>query len=129
MKNIIVTALALLSLLGCHQDSDKVARQKAIYFSVSDVPRVELEREITRNMEIQHLSSPGKAMIYSLDQSIIALPQIEAIVDKAAIQAGIQRPPKNSLDEAEGQIKVAKEIRTLSRARDAIAKIEAETAQ
>ena len=127
MKNIIFTALALLSLLGCHHDSDKVARQKTIYFSLSDVPRAELGREITRTMEVQHLSSPGKAMIYILDQSIAARPQLEAIVDKAAIQAGIPLPPKDPLDEAEDRIKVAKEIRTMSQARKAIAKIEEET--
>ena len=126
---MVFAGLALLTLLGCHHDSEKVARQKAIYFSLSDVPRAELEREITRTMETQNLSSPGKAMIYILDKSIAARPQLEAIVDQATIQAGFQLPPKDPLDEAEDKIRVAREIRTMFQAREAIAKLEEEVDQ
>jgi len=106
-----------------------VKRQKDIYFSLSDVPRREQEREITKTMETQHLPTPGKAMIYLLDQNIAFLPRVDAMVNQAAIQAGVQLPPKDPLDEAEARIKVAREVRSMLQAREAIARIEAELNQ
>jgi hypothetical protein len=129
MRTILLVSFTLLAVLGCHQDSPKVERQKAIYFSLSDVPRRELEREIARTMETQHLPTPGKAMIYLLDQSIAFLPRVDATVDQAAIQAGIQLPPKDPLNEAETRIKVAQKVQSLLQAREAIARIESEVDQ
>ncbi|MCR4303084.1 MAG: hypothetical protein NUV63_02495 [Gallionella sp.] len=68
-------------------------------------------------------------MIYLLDQSIAFLPRVDAMVDEAAIQAGIQLPPKDPLDETEARIKVAREARSMLQAREAIARIEAEVDQ
>ena len=126
MRSMLLAFLTFSVFLGCHHDSPKVERQKAIYYSLSDVPRGELEREITRTMETQHLPTPGKAMIYLLDQSIAMFPRLDAMVDRAAVQAGIQVPPKDPLDEAEAQIKVARQVQSMLQARAAIARIEAE---
>jgi hypothetical protein len=53
-------------------------------------------------------------------------PRLDAMVDRAAVQAGIQVPPKDPLDEAEAQIKVARQVQSMLQARAAIARIEAE---
>ena len=129
MRTNPLVCLTLFVILGCHHDSSKVRRQKAIYFSVSDVPRAELEQEIARTMESQHLPTPGKAIIYILDQAIVMLPRVDAVVDQAAIQARVQLPPKDPLDEAEDRIKMARKVRSLLQAREAIARIEVESDQ
>ena len=126
MRAILLASLAAIAILGCHHDSSKVERQKAIYFSVSDVPRRELEREITRTMETQHLPTPGRAMIYLLDQSIALLPRVDAMVEQAATKAGVRLPPTDPSEESEAKIKVAREVRSMLQARQAIARIEAE---
>ena len=126
MRAILLASLTAFVVLGCHYDSPKVERQKAIYFSVSDVPRRELEHGITRTMETQHLPTPGRAMIHILDQSIALLPQVDAMVEQAATKAGVRLPPKDPLDEAEAKIKVARQVRSMLQAREAIARIEVE---
>ncbi len=126
MKAILLAFLTAFAVLGCHHDSPKVERQKALYFSVSDVPRRELEREITRTMETQHLPTPGRAMIYLLNQSIALLPRVDAMVLEAATRAGTHLPPTDPLDEAEAKIKIAREVRSMLQAREAISRIEAE---
>jgi len=65
-------------------------------------------------------------MIYLLDQSIAFLPRVDAMVEQAATKAGVQLPPKDPLDEAEANIKVAREVRSMLQAREAIARIEVE---
>src|SRR5437762_12568274 len=124
MRAILFASLAALAVLGCHHDSPKVERQKAIYFSVSDVPRRELEREITRTMETQHLATPGSAMIYLLDKSIEFLPRVDAMVEQAATKAGVHLPPKDPLDEAEANIKVARDVRSMLQPRTEIHRME-----
>lgn len=126
MKAILLAFFTAFAVLGCHDDSPKVERQKAIYFSVSDVPRRELEREIIRTMETQHLPTPGRAMIYLLDQSIAFLPRVDAMVEEAITKAGGHLPPTDPLDEAEAKIKIAREVRSMLQAREAISRIEAE---
>jgi PBP1b-binding outer membrane lipoprotein LpoB len=128
MKSFVFILLSAIFLLGCgNQDSPKVQQQKEIYFSVSGgVPRQELEKEITRIIDRQHLATPGQAMIYSLDQTIAFLPQVNSIVEKAASKTGVQLPPEDALDVAEDQIKLAREIRAMTQAREAIAALEAE---
>jgi hypothetical protein len=129
MRTVVLIILAVLGMSACNQDSPKVARQKAIYFSVSDVPRREQERELARTMENHHFATPGLAMIFLLDQSIAFLPHVDAIVGKAATQASVQLPPKDPLDQAEDQIQLAREVRALATARQEIARIEAEPGQ
>jgi hypothetical protein len=126
LKAIMLASLTAFAVLGCHHDSPKVERQKAIYSSVSDVPHRELEHEIVRAMETQHLPTPGRAMIYLLDQSIAYLPRVDAMVEQAATKAGVRLPPKDPLEEAEAKIKVAREVQSMLAAREAIARIEAE---
>jgi len=65
-------------------------------------------------------------MIYILDQSIAYLPQVNSIVGKAASETGVKLPPNDPLDAAEDQIKVAREIRAMTQAREAIATLEGE---
>lgn len=129
MKTMLLLVLTLFIVVGCNSDFPKVTKQKTIYFSVSEVPRKELEKELTRTMESQHLDTPGKAMIYLLDQSIAYLPQVEAMVNQAASQAGSPLPPQDPLDVAEDKIKSARQVRTLLEAREAIARIEMEADQ
>jgi hypothetical protein len=126
MRTIFLVFITLFVMLGCNQDSPKVRQQKAIYFSLSNISQNEQEREITRTMETQHLSTPGKAMIYLLDKNIEFIPKVEAIVKQAANQAGVQLPPNDPLDEADARIKDAREIQSLLQAREEIARIEAE---
>ena len=126
MKYLILTLLALLALAGCNQDSAKVSRQKEIYFASMDVPRLELEKEITKTMEKQHLQTQGQAMLYILNQSIASLPLVDGIVSDAIAKAGVTIPPDDSLDAAADRIKLAKQIQALIMARDSIARIEAE---
>ena len=126
MKNILLACLTVLVLIGCDQDSAKVRKQKEIYFSVlSDVSRRVLELEINREMEKQHLATPGKAMIYLLDKNIEYLPQVNSMIDKAAAQSGIQLPLNDPLDQAEDRIKTARMIQAMRQGREAIAEIEA----
>ena len=128
MKSLAFICLSALIILGCgNQDSPKVQRQKEIYFSVSGgVPRQELEKEITRVIDREHLATPGQAMIYLLDQSITYLPKVNSIVEKAASDIGAKLPPEDPLDAIEDQIKLARKIRAMTQARGAIAAIETE---
>ena len=104
-------------------------RQKEIYFSLSDIPKQELEAEIHRTMETQHLSTEGQAMIYLLDKSIAYIPQVNGIVSQAAKQAGVSLPPTDPIVRAEDQIEIARELQALRKAREEIAKLEAGTSQ
>lgn len=128
-NNSIFLVLTLFLVAGCVSDSPKVRKQKAIYFSVSEVPRKELEKEITRTMEAKHIDTPGKAIIYILDQDIAQLPQVDAIVNQTASQAGMQLVPQNPLEQGEDKIKTSQLIRSLRQAREDIARIEMEAGQ
>jgi len=129
MKNILLACICVLVLVGCHQDSEKVRKQKEIYLSLSDVPRRELELEISRVMEKQHLATPGKAMIYLLDTIIDDLPKLNSMIDKTAADSGIQVPPKDPLEEAEDRNKTARVIQAMRQAREGIAEIESDASQ
>ena len=126
MRYLILALLALLAFAGCSQDSAKVSRQKEIYFASMDVPRLELEKEITKTMEKQHLQTLGQAMLYILNQSIASLPLVDGIVSDAIAKTGVTIPPDDPLDAAADRIKLAKQIQALIKARDSIARIEAE---
>jgi predicted nucleic acid-binding protein len=126
MKKALLISCILVGFTGCHQESPKLSRQKEIYFSLSDVPKQELEKEIHRTMVAQHFNTEGKAMIYLINQSISELPKIEATVNQAAAQAGFTLPKSDPLDDAETKIKLARELQTMLRARKEIGKLESE---
>jgi hypothetical protein len=127
MRSILPASFSMLLVLGCHHDSPKVARQKAIYFSITGMARN--DEEIIRTMEREHLPTPGLAMVLILDQCIAQLPQVNAIVAKGAAKAGIVLPPPDPLDQAEERIKTARTIRDMVQARAQIIQLEQEATQ
>ena len=125
---VYTLAIALGLGLGCKPTpmEAKVQRQKAIYFSVSDVPRKELEKEITRTMKANNLTTPGQAMVFILNKSLSMWPSMKTMIEKATAETGVILPPQDPLDVAEARIKEAREMRAMAQARDAIARIELE---
>jgi len=107
MKTLFIALLALLTITGCNQDSNKLSLEKEIFFAAMNDPKRNFETEITNSMEKQHLKTQGQAMLYMLDQGI----------QSESAQSSGQLPDPASL---------SRQVRAMMQARESIAGIEAE---
>jgi len=107
MRTLIIVLLALLTITGCNQESNKLALEKEIFFAAMNDHGNELETRITSTMEKQHLQTQAQAMLYILDQDI---------------QAG--SPPPSGQPPEQGTL--SRQVRAMMQARESIAGIEAD---
>jgi hypothetical protein len=107
MKTLFIVLLALLTITGCNQDSNKLNLEKEIFFAAINDPGRDLETEITSTMGKQHLQTQGQAMLYILDQGI---------------QSGSAQPSGQTPDQAV----LSRQVRAMIQARESIAGIEAD---